>query len=221
MGELKKAYWRIREGLRDTPYVHPRNPVLHDPVPEIPLEDFEKPEVQREIDRMFSVAEADKHNGQVGLAHNQIAPDGNPLRMMLLNTTPETPESGGLEFYANPRLTPSAETKKGMDGCFSVDKDIVGEVERAAAGTLYGYDRYGQALDPTILKGLRAQVADHEIDHLNGVTFPNRLEFPEQGLRRSRILGEEDLWVPLTERQLGRVQKGKRAQTVLGRLFSR
>jgi len=73
----------------------------------------------------------------------------------------------------NPEIVKSSdETVLGVEGCLSIP-GLVGEVERHAAIHIKGLNRYGK---PTRIKaeGWLARIFQHEIDHLNGVLFPDR-----------------------------------------------
>jgi peptide deformylase len=73
----------------------------------------------------------------------------------------------------NPEITSSSEeTLMGVEGCLSIP-GLVGEVERHAAIQLKGLNRHGK---PVKIKaeGWLARIFQHEIDHLNGILFPDR-----------------------------------------------
>jgi peptide deformylase len=73
----------------------------------------------------------------------------------------------------NPEIvTSSEETLMGVEGCLSIP-GLVGEVERHAAIQVKGLNRHGK---PTKIKaqGWLARIFQHEIDHLNGILFPDR-----------------------------------------------
>ena len=66
----------------------------------------------------------------------------------------------------------SEEVEMGVEGCLSIP-GLVGEVERFSAIQIKGLNRHGK---PVKLKadGWLARIFQHEIDHLNGVLFPDR-----------------------------------------------
>jgi peptide deformylase len=73
----------------------------------------------------------------------------------------------------NPEIVKaSQETLIGVEGCLSIP-NLVGEVERHAAIQVKGLNRHGK---PTKVKaeGWLARIFQHEIDHLNGILFPDR-----------------------------------------------
>jgi peptide deformylase len=61
------------------------------------------------------------------------------------------------------------------EGCLSVDENIPGYVPRYARITVKGYDEDGTEIKLR-LKGLPAIVFQHEIDHLNGIMFYDRID---------------------------------------------
>ncbi len=73
----------------------------------------------------------------------------------------------------NPEIVKnSEETELGVEGCLSIP-GLVGEVERFSMVQIKALNRRGQ---PIKLKaeGWLARIFQHEIDHLNGVVFPDR-----------------------------------------------
>ena len=85
----------------------------------------------------------------------------------------ETPKK--LYVLVNPEFTTlSEEMVLGIEGCLSVP-DLVGEVERHLSVSLKGLNRYGK---PTRIKadGWLARIFQHEIDHLDGVVYPDRTD---------------------------------------------
>ncbi|HEX2241261.1 MAG TPA: peptide deformylase [Actinomycetota bacterium] len=87
----------------------------------------------------------------------------------------------------NPRIvTSSADTAEEEEGCLSLP-GLYYPVERPAAVVVEGLDRHGQPvqLDAT---ELLARVCQHEIDHLDGVLFVDRLREPlkKEALQRLR-----------------------------------
>ncbi|MEE6452089.1 peptide deformylase [Gottfriedia acidiceleris] len=86
---------------------------------------------------------------------------------------------GNLYSYAllNPKIiSHSVEIVylSGGEGCLSVDRDVPGYVPRYARITVTGFDtRLGDV--KIRLKGLPAICFQHEIDHLNGVMFYDRI----------------------------------------------
>lgn len=115
----------------------------------------------------------------IGLAAIQI---GIPLRVIVMDLAREGEEPAPL-YFVNPQiLNPSEETSRYEEGCLSVP-EYFEEVERAARCQVRYLDYHGaeQLLDA---EGLLATCIQHEMDHLEGVLFIDRLS----RLKRERIL---------------------------------
>jgi peptide deformylase len=78
-----------------------------------------------------------------------------------------------LYVMVNPEITKtSEETVPGVEGCLSVP-GVVGEVERFSMIQVKGLNRHGKPMKVKV-EGWLARIFQHEIDHLNGVVFPDR-----------------------------------------------
>ncbi|HYX74869.1 MAG TPA: peptide deformylase [Steroidobacteraceae bacterium] len=85
----------------------------------------------------------------------------------------------------NPLVTPlTAEEDEGWEGCLSVP-GMRGLVPRRRHVRYRGYDQYGVPVDRTV-EGFHARVVQHEVDHLDGILFPQRV-------RDLRDFGFEDV----------------------------
>jgi len=72
----------------------------------------------------------------------------------------------------NPEIVTASEEKiKGVEGCLSIP-GLVGEVERHTAIQIKGLNRHGKPIKIKA-EGWLARIFQHEIDHLNGVLFPD------------------------------------------------
>ena len=130
------------------------------------------PDLQVLIDDMV---ETMRQAPGVGLAAPQI---DESLRVVVVEYhEKEDDEESPLKLYTvvNPEITRrSEETLVGTEGCLSVP-GILGDVERAEAITVKGFNRHGQPV--TIKpKGWMARIFQHEIDHLDGILFVDRAE---------------------------------------------
>lgn len=77
-------------------------------------------------------------------------------------------------FLINPEITwKSEETAVRQEGCLSLP-GLWGDVERPAKITVRYTDRDGQTVEET-LEGLQSVCVQHELDHLDGVLFPDRM----------------------------------------------
>jgi peptide deformylase len=110
----------------------------------------------------------------VGLAAPQV---GVSQRVIVVEFGDEEDEEKPRKLYTlvNPEITRlSKETVIGTEGCLSIP-EYVGDVERAEAVTVKAQTRHGQPV--TIkAKGWLARIFQHEVDHLDGVLFPDRAE---------------------------------------------
>ena len=85
----------------------------------------------------------------------------------------------------NPTLTPLTEEEdEGWEGCLSVP-GMRGLVPRFTRLRYQGFDAHGAPLDRTV-EGFHARVVQHEVDHLDGILFPQRV-------RDLRNFGFEDV----------------------------
>ncbi len=105
----------------------------------------------------------------LGLAANQI---GSPLRLFVANPNEHrSPDS--LLVVINPELNESRGEQVFEEGCLSVP-DFREDVTRASQVTLSGLDRAGQPITVEA-SDLLARIFQHEMDHLNGLLFVDRL----------------------------------------------
>ena len=74
----------------------------------------------------------------------------------------------------NPLLTPiGAEQDEGWEGCLSVP-GMRGLVPRYRRLRYRGFDPHGTPIDRSV-EGFHARVVQHEVDHLDGILFPQRV----------------------------------------------
>jgi peptide deformylase len=74
----------------------------------------------------------------------------------------------------NPLVTPlTAEQDEGWEGCLSVP-GMRGLVPRYRRLRYRGFDQHGEPIDRTV-EGFHARVVQHEVDHLDGILFPQRV----------------------------------------------
>ena len=109
----------------------------------------------------------------VGLAAPQT---GSPLRLAVMDASrhPKAQGSHGLLVLVNPVLEAREGAVIQREGCLSVP-DFTGNVRRAERVRLRALGRDGrpQWLE---LAGFEAIVAQHEVDHLDGLLFLDRVE---------------------------------------------
>jgi peptide deformylase len=90
-----------------------------------------------------------------------------------VNTPEPKPVKPKLYVMANPEIVKASdETVVGVEGCLSIP-GLVGEVERFSKIQVRGLNRRGQPMKVKV-EGWLARIFQHEIDHINGVVFPDR-----------------------------------------------
>ena len=85
----------------------------------------------------------------------------------------------------NPRLRLGAETELGNEGCLSFP-EITADIERAIAVELEAETLEGDELRIEAT-GLLARALQHEIDHLNGILFIDRMSSAAKASHASRL----------------------------------
>ena len=111
--------------------------------------------------------------GCVGLAANQV---GVPWRVFCLDVSshPRTRICHGRFVLVNPRIEQASRNEKAREGCMSVP-DFTGDVKRATRLTVVGF-LPGTAQEVTITTdAFEARALQHEIDHLDGFLFLDRV----------------------------------------------
>ena len=89
---------------------------------------------------------------------------------------PRYPHIGPVPYtvLGNPTLTPlTQEESEGWEGCLSVP-GMRGLVPRITRVRYQGFDLNGAPIDRTV-EGFHARVVQHEVDHLDGILFPQRV----------------------------------------------
>jgi peptide deformylase len=76
--------------------------------------------------------------------------------------------------FVNPQIVETADERKDFDGCLSFP-GLYGETKRPHSLRVTGLDEEGQSFD-RVIDGFNAALVHHEIDHLDGVLFIDRVE---------------------------------------------
>jgi peptide deformylase len=157
------------------PIVTVGDPVLRERAREVTPEELASPEVQGLIDDMIETMRA---AGGAGLAANQV---GSLLRIAVaeVDHNPRYPYKPPipLTVMVNPVIEPlDTETEAINEGCLSVP-DLRGEVDRHVRVRVRRLDRAGADHDE-VRRGLTAGTFQHELDHLDGVLFLDRVRDP-------------------------------------------
>jgi peptide deformylase len=111
--------------------------------------------------------------GCVGLAAPQV---GVPLRVFSLDVTdhPRTKICHGALVLANPAVVSASRWERGREGCLSVP-DLTGDVKRATRLVVHGVVPGTGAEVELETDGFEARALQHEIDHLDGLLFLDRV----------------------------------------------
>jgi peptide deformylase len=139
------------------------NPVLRARSEEVTEFD---PALQSFIDRMFEVM---YEEGGVGLAAPQV---GVNRRIMVLDV-PLDDETSHVAALVNPEILEHRGTQTGPEGCLSVP-GLQEDVTRHDWLRVRGLDGNGEAVEFEC-RGLLSRAVQHEVDHLEGVLYVDRL----------------------------------------------
>ena len=150
------------------------HPILRTKTKDIPINEIKSENTQKIIEKMIQTMR--KHNG-AGLAANQIY---EPIRICIievldnprykhLNTIP-------LKVLINPKVIIKKDTAtfNSYEGCLSVP-NLRGKVKRYNTINVTYYNMDAKKITEDI-KGLESIVYQHEIDHLHGFLFTDKVE---------------------------------------------
>jgi len=149
------------------------NPIIRETAESISKEELNTQSLQNLIDAMIeTMRDADG----VGIAAPQVHVS---KRIIVIEVSPENPrypnqETVPLTVVINPVIEfKSEDYQLGWEGCLSVP-DLRAKVPRSSSVQVSGLDRYGDPLE-TEAEGFFARVIQHEVDHLEGNVFLDRL----------------------------------------------
>jgi peptide deformylase len=152
------------------------HPVLRQRAREVKAGELRSPAVQQLIDDLIDTM---RSAGGAGLAANQI---GGLARVAVIEVGENHPRYPykppiPLTVIVNPVIEPlDSETVEINEGCLSVP-NLRGTVDRYLSVQIRYLDRDGTEHDE-IRRGLTAGTFQHEVDHLNGVMFLDRVRDP-------------------------------------------
>jgi peptide deformylase len=108
----------------------------------------------------------------VGVAAPQI---GVELRICVVDCSghPKVPDALGPLVLVNPVLSLGGETAVGREGCLSIP-DLTGNVRRSVDVAVYAIGLDGSEV-VVRASGFEARAIQHEVDHLDGVLFLDRV----------------------------------------------
>lgn len=155
-----------------TPIVRLGNPILRTPSQAIPKEEITSEAIQSLIRDLYDHM---RHYQGVGIAAPQIGVN-KQVFVYGFDSNPRYPDEGPvpLTTMINPQVLNYSEQKlERYEGCLSL-RGLRGNVPRAAEITISGFDEHGQGFERTI-SGFEARIVQHELDHLNGLVFVDRV----------------------------------------------
>jgi len=117
----------------------------------------------------------------VGLAAPQV---GRLIRVVTVDVTPKNP-GRGLIVLINPVITASFGVKTGREGCLSVP-EYTANITRARKVAVKGLGVDGVAHEFES-EGFEAVALQHEIDHLDGILFIDRITSMKRDLFKRKI----------------------------------
>ena len=138
--------------------------------PAAPVADPQAPEIKRLVRDMIETME---DAGGTGLAAPQVHV---PLRVVVFFVSPDpsVPDGVPLTMLINPAIEAlSEEQTLGWEGCLSVP-ELAGEVPRYTKIRYRGTDLEGRSVTREA-EDYHARVVQHEVDHLEGVLYPQRM----------------------------------------------
>lgn len=130
---------------------------------------YNEPLLDKLAARMLKTVNDPAHEG-VGIAGPQVGISKNLIWVQRLDKTGEP-----FEFYVNPKIIwRSKLIRQGAEGCLSIP-DVREDVKRSYAIKLQHVDKTGKVQEE-LIEGFTAVIFQHEVDHLYGILFPDRIE---------------------------------------------
>ena len=151
------------------------HPILRQPTRILTREELLSEEIQSFLD---DLVETMREASGAGLAANQVYQSLRICAVEVRNNSryPYRPNIP-LTILVNPVLTPASdETFINYEGCLSVP-NLRGQVRRHCEVHVEALDREGNSIS-TVVKGMTAATYQHEVDHLDGRVFLDRVEDP-------------------------------------------
>lgn len=159
-------------------FLQPSDSSLRNCASKVPVEQIKSVQIQSTIDQMLKIARGEREDidsqVMVGLAAPQV---GIPLRIILVDmgVSSDRKDLGQLKVFINPEIVWYSDEKvEGREGCYSVDVRMSGIVSRSQRIKIRAFDREGNPVEDE-LSDFTARIFQHEVDHLEGMCFPDRV----------------------------------------------
>jgi peptide deformylase len=157
-------------------YPHPTLRYLAKPIARVDAE------LKTMVREMFDVMY--EHHG-VGLAATQV---NLPVRLFIANPSGEK-ETGPELVFINPVIQRATGSAEAEEGCLSLP-GINASVKRNKAVRLHAYSLDGKEIHEEI-DGFLARIIQHEVDHLDGVLFIDRISEENRKQVSEELVGFE------------------------------
>jgi peptide deformylase len=132
----------------------------------------------------------------IGLAAPQIDYHSRVIVVRLGGRSEDEGEPSAPVALINPEIVEAGKERRDFDGCLSLP-GLFAETVRPHYLRVTGLDEWGQPFE-RVFEGFDAVVVHHEIDHLNGVLFIDRVEKVEDLYRVREDENGELVRVPVT-----------------------
>jgi peptide deformylase len=146
-------------------------------------------QLRQMIDEMFEIM---YQNRGVGLAANQV---NLPLRLFVANPSGEK-DSGQELVFLNPVIQKATGSIEAEEGCLSLP-GLHATVKRNKAVQVNAYSMDGKEINLKV-EGFLSRIIQHEVDHLDGVLFIDRM-FDQSAQLTEEIARFETRYVRLRE----------------------
>jgi peptide deformylase len=144
-----------------------------DPIAEI------TPALQSLADEML---EAMYRENGIGLAAPQV---GRSVRLIVVDVAAEGEERKPMVLF-NPEIITKNGEAVAEEGCLSVP-GVWADVKRPESVSVTALDRNGQAIRLENISGMLARCIQHEIDHLDGVLFVDKISATDRTLNENKL----------------------------------
>jgi peptide deformylase len=161
------------------------NPILREKSVPVSLQEIKTKTFQKFLDRMAAIC---IKNDGAGIAAPQV---GINKRIIVVRVDPKNPRYPNrnpfpLTIVINPEIIScSEEIKEDWEGDLSAD--LRGLVPRSIYCKVIGLDRNGKNVEYDLQDDFHARVFQHEIDHLDGIMFLDKV-------KRKESFSEYDQW---------------------------
>lgn len=167
------------------PVIRLGNPILRRRSKSVSLREIRTQRFQTFLDKLVHTCIV--HKG-VGIAAPQV---GKRMRVIVVHVDSKNPRYANknpfpLTIVINPKIVKrSLQKKEDWEGDLSVD--LRGLVPRSVSCTVMGLDRDGNEIRFALIDEFHARVFQHEIDHLDGIMFIDKV-------KKKESLSEYKMW---------------------------